>query len=228
MVIDVSKCIGCRACAVACKSNNNLPDGIWYNRVLSMGADPDAAIEAAGGIAEVSTNTDLISGAGATLDLAQGSYPDNLALSYLPAACQHCMRPLCVEACAAGATWRDADTGIVVIDNEICIGCQSCIPACPYNARSFIANEPAYQAEFAFGDEDAPTHLTGTTEKCTFCANRIERGAVPACMELCLGRCRFWGDLDDPESEASVYLQGKETFSLLESKGTGPSTIYVR
>jgi molybdopterin-containing oxidoreductase family iron-sulfur binding subunit len=228
MVIDVSKCIGCRACAVACKSNNNVPNGIWYNRVLSTGANVDDALTTAGGIANVASNANLANGAGATLDIAQGSYPNDLDLGYLPAACQHCGRPLCVEACAVGATWRDVDTGIVHIDNEKCIGCQQCIAACPYNARSFNASEPTFAADFAFGDADAPTHLVNTTEKCTFCANRIERGEVPACMELCLGRCRFWGDLDDPDSEASKYLVGKQTFTLLKDAGTSPSTVYVR
>jgi molybdopterin-containing oxidoreductase family iron-sulfur binding subunit len=228
MVIDVSKCIGCRACAVACKSNNNLPNGTWYNRVVTTGSNADEALLAVGGIADVAADSDIAQGSGALLDVASGSYPSELAFGFLPAACQHCGRPLCVEACTAEATWRDEETGIVVIDNEKCIGCKSCIAACPYNARSFNEGEPSYQVDFAFGDADAPSHVANTTEKCTFCANRIERGEAPACMELCLGRCRFWGDLDDPESEVNTYIQGRETFSLLENAGTGPSTIYVR
>jgi molybdopterin-containing oxidoreductase family iron-sulfur binding subunit len=232
LVIDVSKCIGCRACAVACKSNNNLPDGIWYNRVLSTGANIDADYLADGGIAAVASNSDLVSGSGAKLDIAQGSYPDNLALGYLPAACQHCELPFCVPVCSAGATWKESN-GVVVIDNEICIGCQSCIAACPYGARSFNDGEPKFQTGFALGDADAPTHKANTTEKCGFCLNRVERGEVPACMELCLGRCRFWGDIEDPASEVSKYLEsaqqaGKETFYLMEDKGTGPGTVYVR
>ena len=205
MVIDLSKCIGCRACAVACKSNNNLPDGIWYNRVFSTGSDPDSALLAAGGIAAVSTNADLAAGAGATLDIAQGSYPLDLALGYLPAACQHCASPPCVEVCPVSATWRDEETGVVAIDNSLCIGCKLCIPACPYNARGFNDGEPAFPAEFAFGNADAPTHLPMTVEKCTFCANRIQQGKEPACMELCLGRCRFWGDIDDRQRSQRLY-----------------------
>lgn len=227
MVIDLPKCIGCRACAVACKSNNNLPDGIWYNRVVTTGTDPDAALLAVGGIADVAADSDISQGSGGRLDVATGTYPNELTLSYLPATCQHCGRPVCVEVCPVEATWRE-DNGIVVIDNELCNGCQSCLDACPYNARSFNWEEPTFQADFAFGDEDAPTHIVSTAEKCTFCANRIERGEVPACMELCLGRCRFWGDIDDPLSEVSKYIEGKEAFYLLEEQGTGPGTIYIR
>jgi molybdopterin-containing oxidoreductase family iron-sulfur binding subunit len=228
MVVDVSKCIGCRACAIACKSNNNLPDGVWYNRVITTGKDPDAALLAVGGITDVAADSDIAQGSGGLLDVASGSYPDDLAFGFLPAACQHCGRPLCVEACEAEATWKDMETGIVVIDNEKCIGCRSCIDACPYNARIFVEGEPSFQADFAFGDGDAPSHIANTTEKCTFCKNRIDRGAMPACMELCLARCRFWGDLDDPDSEVSKYIAGKQTFQLLEDQGTGPTTIYVR
>jgi molybdopterin-containing oxidoreductase family iron-sulfur binding subunit len=201
MVIDVSKCIGCRACAVACKLNNNLPDGIWYNRVDTEGT-------------EVS-------------DTAVGAYPDSLSFSYLPIACQHCSAPSCVAVCPVDATWREEESGLVVIDAEKCIGCKLCIEACPYQARSYV-QDVAYQTDFAFGDWDAPAHLDMKVEKCTFCTHRLERGEVPACMELCLGRCRFWGDIDDPESDVAKYIAGRETFHMLEEAGTAPNTIYVR
>jgi molybdopterin-containing oxidoreductase family iron-sulfur binding subunit len=202
MAIDITKCIGCRACAVACKSNNNLPNGMWWNRVVTVG--------------------------GEEVDTASGTYPDDLTLGYTPISCQHCDEPPCVEVCPAEATWKDEETGIVVIDAEKCIGCKLCIDICPYSARSFNEQVPEYPVEFALGDADAPQHVEKVVEKCTFCANRIKRGAVPACMELCLARCRFWGDLDDPQSEVNQYIAGKETFYLMEEKGTKPSTIYVR
>jgi molybdopterin-containing oxidoreductase family iron-sulfur binding subunit len=139
----------------------------------------------------------------------------------------HCDAPACVAVCPASATWKE-DNGIVVIDNEKCIGCKSCIAACPYDVRHFIDGEPKFQVDFALGDADAPSHKVNTTEKCTFCSNRLLRGEVPACMELCLGRCRIWGDIDDPASEVNAYIKGKETFKLLEEKGTAPATIYIR
>jgi len=212
---------------MACKSNNNLPDGIWYNRVITMGDDPDAALLAAGGINNVASDSDYATGSGATLDIASGTYPDNLAFGYLPATCQHCLLPACASVCPVDAITQE-DTGIISTDNELCIGCEECIDACPYKARSFNWEEPTFQTEFPLGDVDAPAHTVATQEKCTFCANRIERGEAPACMELCLGRCRFWGDIDDPASEVSTYIAGKETFSLLAGEGTNPSTLYIR
>jgi molybdopterin-containing oxidoreductase family iron-sulfur binding subunit len=202
MAIDISKCIGCRACAVACKANNNLPNGVWYNRVVTVGGEEP--------------------------DTAGGSYPNDLTFGFTPITCQHCDAPPCVEVCPAEATWKEEETGIVVIDAEKCIGCKLCIDACPYSARSFNQNEPEYPVDFPLGDWDAPVHVEKVVEKCTFCSNRLARGAVPACMELCLARCRFWGDLDDPASEINSYLQGKETFYLLEEEGTKPATIYVK
>ncbi|MDR1359064.1 MAG: 4Fe-4S dicluster domain-containing protein [Coriobacteriales bacterium] len=201
MAIDVSKCIGCKACAVACKSNNNLPNGIWWNRVdMNNGQDSEAAT---------------------------GTYPGDLSLGFVPTACQQCDKPACVEVCPVGATWKETD-GIVVIDAEICNGCELCLAACPYNARSFNYEEPEYQTDFPLGDEDAPAHVALTAEKCDLCAHRRARDAEPACMELCLARCRVWGDLEDPQSEISEFIAGKQTFSLLEDRGTYPSTLYIR
>lgn len=64
-------------------------------------------------------------------------------------------------------------------------------------------------------------------KKCDFCAGRIDRGEKPACMELCPGRARYWGDLDDPESEVSQFLSGRNATVLLEEEGTSPSVYYV-
>jgi molybdopterin-containing oxidoreductase family iron-sulfur binding subunit len=120
------------------------------------------------------------------------------------------------------------DDGIIAQDNEKCIGCQLCLTACPYEARVYYENEPEYPLDFKFGDWDAPSHEINKVEKCTFCANRIDRGDIPACMELCPGRARYWGDIDDPGSEISVYLEGKNYIKLLEEKGTEPNVFFVK
>jgi molybdopterin-containing oxidoreductase family iron-sulfur binding subunit len=160
--------------------------------------------------------------------MASGTYPNSLKMGYVPVACQHCDVPSCVAVCPTGATAKDPATGIVTQDVEVCIGCQKCIEACPYGVRSYNAEEPEYVVDFSLGDADAPKHKASVVEKCTFCGNRIARGLEPACMELCLARARFWGDLDDPESAINQYVQGKETYFLLEEEGTAPTTIYVR
>jgi molybdopterin-containing oxidoreductase family iron-sulfur binding subunit len=201
MAIDLKRCIGCHSCSVACKSNNNLPNKIWWNRVLTVG--------------------------GEGIDCASGTYP-NAQIAHLPINCQHCENPPCVAACPTGASYKREEDGIVLVDYDQCIGCRLCMVACPYNARSFNWQEPEYYVDHAVGDADAPVHQFNTVEKCTFCVNRLARGEEPACMELCLGRARTWGDLDDPESEVSKAIQGRQTVRLLEDKGTGPAVFYLK
>lgn len=197
--IDLHRCIGCNTCALACKMQNNVPDGMLWNRVLTEGCD--------------------------RFDSAEGVYP-HLTRTYLPLACQHCENPACERVCPTGATYKD-DKGRVEIDYDKCIGCRMCMGACPYSARTFNWEEPAYAVDFPLGDFDAPKHVAGAVEKCTFCANRLARGEEPACMEHCPGRARYWGDLDDPGSDVSRAIAGRPTVRLLEDKGTEPSVYYL-
>ena len=201
MAIDTTKCIGCHACSVACKSNNNLPQDIWWNRVDTDG--------------------------GESPDTARGTYPSDLHWRYLPINCQHCSKPLCVAVCPTGASQQDNDTGIVSIDNEACIGCGACLEACPYDVRTLVGKSPGYAVDFPLGEWDAPKHIPDTMTKCTFCKNRLDRESIPACMELCLGRARYWGDLEDPTSEINQYLEGKNYEFLHEDSGSEPNVFYI-
>lgn len=199
MAIDLTRCFGCHTCSVACKSFNNLPNEIWWNRILTVG--------------------------GEGIDTAEGTFP-NLKMQHLPVNCQHCENAPCVKACPVGATYQRED-GIVIQDYDKCIGCRMCMVACPYNARSFNFKKPEYYADHALGDFDAPVHQYNVVEKCTFCVNRVDRGEVPACMDLCPGRARYWGDLDDPDSEISKVIKGRNYVKLLEEKGTKPKVYYL-
>lgn len=200
MAIDLSRCIGCNTCAVACKVSNNLPKDVWWNVVHTEGRD--------------------------FADTSKGTYGGEMQLSWLPVNCMHCENAVCEEVCPTGATVK-RDDGIVTVDEETCIGCKSCMEACPYDVRRLIENEPEYYLELPIGDPAAKSHKGGTVEKCDFCAGRIDRGKKPACMELCPGRARYWGDLDDPESEVSQFLSGRNATVLLEEEGTSPSVYYV-
>lgn len=155
----------------------------------------------------------------------EGRYPD-VRQTVLPIACQHCTNAPCVRVCPTGASHYD-ENGNVQIDYDKCIGCRMCMGACPYSARTFNWEEPAYAVDFPLGDFDAPKHIAGVVEKCTFCANRLARGEEPACMEHCPGRARYWGDLDDPDSDVSRAIAGRPTVRLLEDKGTEPSVYYL-
>lgn len=200
MAIDTTRCFGCQTCSVACKIANNLPKGVIYNHVYSSGGD--------------------------LFDMAEGEFP-NLTLSYQPTACQHCDNPSCLDVCPTGATKKRED-GIVYIDYDLCIGCRSCIMACPYEGvRTLVEGDPEYYLDVTVGEADAPRHQAGVVEKCTFCHNLIDRGEEPACMQLCPGRARFWGDLDDPDSEISKAIEGREYRKLRESTGTEPNVFYL-
>jgi len=116
----------------------------------------------------------------------------------------------------------------VSVDMETCIGCMLCEPACPYAVRTYIDTEPTYNQGFKTGDFDAPELIPTKAAKCTYCMHRLARDVVPACMYLCPARARWFGDLDDPDSEVSKKLQGRESFRLLEDQGTDPSVYYLK
>ena len=201
MVIDMKGCIGCSSCAMACKIENNLPDHVWWNRVLTRG--------------------------GQNRDTPAGTYP-NLTMSNVVVACQHCENPACIKVCPVGATYKDEETGVVRQDYDKCIGCRMCMSACPYTGvRSFNWEEPRHVVGHAVGDADVPPHQKHTVEKCTFCWHRLAKGLEPACVEPCPARVRFFGDFDDPESEVSQLIANREYMQILEDRDTHPSVYYL-
>ncbi len=137
--------------------------------------------------------------------LEWGRWPDG-DLAFFPHACIHCDDPLCVRVCPTGASNKRTD-GVVVIDQDLCIGCGVCITACEYGARTinahdgfhFGANSPApYEAE--------GIQPLGVADKCTFCCERIDRGQLPACVQDCVAHVRAFGDLDDPASSINAFI----------------------
>ncbi len=200
-VIDAKNCIACHSCAVACKVENNLPDEVWWNRILTDG--------------------------GPNMDSPAGTYPD-LSITTFPMGCQHCENPACVKVCPVGATYKDADTGVVRQDYEKCIGCRMCIAACPYTGvRNFNWEEPQYAIGQPMGALDIPVHQKHVVEKCTMCWHRLAKGQIPACIEPCPARIRFWGDFDDPESEVSKLIAENGYHQLLPDEGTEPNVYYL-
>ena len=128
--IDVELCMGCDACAMACKVENNLPDGVWWRRVISDG--------------------------GVGPDTFGGTF-GNAYKDYYSVACQHCENPACVKVCPVGATYKDTETGVVRQDYDKCIGCRMCVSACPYTGvRSFNWEEPEYFTGVRMGAADVP------------------------------------------------------------------------
>ena len=131
------------------------------------------------------------------------------AMVSLPRLCNHCDEPPCVPVCPVQATFQRSD-GIVLVDNERCVGCGYCVQACPYDAR-FI------------------NHETQTADKCTFCEHRLEAGLLPACVESCVGGARVIGDLNDAHSEINQRINShKDEIKVLKpGMKTKPHVFYI-
>ena len=211
MVMDLRRCIGCRACTVACKSENNVSLGRFRAVIQekTMGTFPDTKK--------------------AFLPLmcnhCEGNKKDGV--------------PPCVKACPEfpgkrakyktpdgktiryrkGATYKRPD-GMILIDKKACIGCGKCIDACPYGVRSF---DPFVKAG---GD---PTKQAA--DKCDMCVHRVDNGVEPSCVNTCQGRARIYGDLNDPNSEVAKLVKehnlAKDANVLLPEEGTKPHVFYI-
>jgi len=177
MIIDLDRCVGCHACAIACKAEWEVPADKGRNWVKRLGpaqtkhglsstyfpglcnhCDKPACVEVCPADPVQKTFTDGKTGKTKTMDVA--------------------------------ATWKDPFDGSVVIDKERCLGCGACADACPYEAR--YVNEE--------GDEPK-------ADKCTFCVERLAKGLQPACVQTCLAKARIFGDLNDPNSEVAKYVK---------------------
>ena len=142
----------------------------------------------------------------------QSSWPEGVQWYYLPIQCQHCADAPCVNVCPTGASYRNSVNGTVQIDPNKCIGCQYCLYACPYGVRSF--------------DKEM-----GVARKCTLCQHLTADGvSKPACVHNCPGGARFFGDLEDPNSDVSRELAkyGPECIHNLPApEGEEPLTRYI-
>jgi Fe-S-cluster-containing dehydrogenase component/formate-dependent nitrite reductase membrane component NrfD len=171
-VIDHSRCIGCHACTVACKSENDVPVGDFRTWVKYT---------------------------------EQGRFP-SVKRSFAVLRCNQCTNPPCVTICPVKALDKGA-SGIVDVDPAACIGCKSCMQACPYDALYI---------------NDA----TGTAEKCHFCAHRTEVGLAPACAVVCPTEAIVPGDFHDPESRVSQLEAAGGLRARKTEAGTGPNVFY--
>lgn len=172
-----------------------------------------------------------------------GKYPSVRKLIY-PVLCNHCDEPPCVDVCPTGATSKRED-GIVSVDPHICIGCRSCLIACPYQQRSYL---PKAEREYFPGQGLTPYERIGkdlyplekgTVVKCNFCSEILDEGskkglvsgadreATPVCVKACPVHARHFGDLDDPASNVSVLIRDKKGAPLHPEYGTEPSVYYI-
>lgn len=242
MVIDLQKCVGCGACALACKTENNTQarsGGQTFNWADFLYEE-------------------------------EGKFPA-VKFTAMPVLCNHCSNAACVNACPVQpkAMYKTAD-GITMHNQERCIGCRLCQKACPYSAMDVDKEEAAYSV-ISFNEHGQPVHAAyrdtsvmiadctasgaetaaasggippsenkfahpdyasvrkaGVVEKCHFCDHRLKEGLLPRCVEACPAKARVFGDIADPASEAAQLLKKYAPTYLKPEKGTKPNVAYIR
>jgi len=156
----------------------------------------------------------------------------------MPRNCQHCDNPPCVSVCPVDATYKRQD-GIVLIDNERCIGCRFCIAACPYSARIFNWVEPRDADKY----KDQPYNVElnvpqkkGTVSKCLFSADRLREEKLPYCVEACPNGVYYFGDENEDAVtngttketvQLSALLRDNGGYQLMPELGTKPRIYYL-
>ena len=194
LAIDLDTCVGCNACVTACKGWNDA--GIGLSDQDPYGATPSGTF-----LNRVHSY--------------QVAVPDAVAqVVAFPRYCLHCEVAPCVTVCPTGASYKRAEDGIVLVNEDACIGCGLCAWACPYGAREMDADQ-------------------GVMKKCTLCVDRIyndnlpEEDRVPACVRTCPTGARHFGDLSDPESAVSRLVQARGGYELMPDLGTKPVNRYL-
>ena len=150
---------------------------------------------------------------------SQINVPEGFLGTSIPVLCNHCEQPYCVKVCPIGATFKRED-GIVMMDYHRCIGCRFCMAACPYGARSFNWIDP--RPFIKDQNPEFPTRSKGVVEKCNFCAERLDKGQSPACVEASDGAIIF-GDI----SEVRDVLSNRYAIRRKPELGTQPSVYYL-
>ncbi len=186
----------------------------------------------------------FITGENAWLKIYKMQDNDASSPYWQPTTCMHCDKPPCVKVCPVDATFKRRD-GIVLIDNERCIGCRFCMAACPYSARVFNWSEPNQEITMNMDDHhDHGMHYSadhaglpsvkGTVDKCDFCPHMIEAGEMPHCVSACPNGVFFFGDQyedtvtnGDETFRLSALLKEKAGYRLMENLGTEPSLYYL-
>ncbi len=214
---DTSVCIGCKACEVACKEWNQVPEdgleltGMSYDNTQGLGADTwrhVAFVENRRDIATVDLGMPAVGapadGPEVRPDLPSGSSDavEEGSLQWLMASdvCKHCTHAACLDVCPTGSLFR-TEFGTVVVQEDICNGCGYCIPACPYGVIDQRKDD-------------------GRAWKCTLCYDRLEVGMEPACAKACPTDSIQFGPLDELRERAAARVD------QLHERGVDAARLY--
>ncbi|MCB1490716.1 MAG: 4Fe-4S dicluster domain-containing protein [Rhodobiaceae bacterium] len=195
LVIDLDTCVGCHACVINCKEWNTGGYGAALSDQDPYGAEPSGSW-----LNRVHTYE---AGTGAEARVV-----------HFPKSCLHCAEAPCVTVCPTGASYKRGEDGIVLVDEDMCIGCGLCAWACPYGAREMDEAE-------------------GVMKKCTLCIDRVyntaleEEDRLPACVRTCPAKARHFGDFADPNSNVSRLVAERGGIDLMPEQGTQPVNKYL-
>ena len=196
LVIDLDTCVGCHACVISCKGWNTENYGAALSDTDAYGPDVSGTFLNRVHSYEVKPET------------------GPAQLIHFPKSCLHCEDAPCVTVCPTGASYKRTADGIVLVNEDACIGCGLCAWACPYGARELDAT-------------------AGVMKKCTLCIDRIynenlpEEDQIPACVRTCPAGARHFGDFADPNSNVSKLTAERGGMDLLPEQGTRPTNKYL-
>lgn len=194
LAIDLDTCVGCNACVTACKGWNDHSHGL-------SDQDPYGAAPSGAFLNRVHSYQ---------IEKGDGS----AVVVNMPRSCLHCEDAPCVTVCPTGASYKRAEDGIVLVNEDTCIGCGLCAWACPYGARELDL-------------------AAGVMKKCTLCVDRIysdelpEEDRIPACVRTCPTGARHFGDFADPESNVSRLSAARGGIALMPDLDTKPVNRYL-
>lgn len=175
--VDSSRCSGCKTCQVSCKDNKDLDVGPKFRRVYEYG--------------------------GGSWAKEGESWHNDTFTYYLSIACNHCDEPVCVSGCPTGAMHKREEDGLVLVDDNICVGCRYCEMRCPYGAPQFDAQAKVMR-------------------KCDGCLDRLEKNLRPICVDSCPQRALDFGPIDELRKK---YGTENEIAPLPAASFTHPNLI---
>ena len=223
---DTSICIGCKACEVACKEWNEVPEdglnllGSSYDNTGALGAStwrhvafieqsrPPGHQDSGPAGTPVGTDTTKVSLGIPSVGLPGAVDPANARTDFRwlmsSDVCKHCTHAACLDVCPTGSLFR-TEFGTVVVQDEICNGCGYCVPACPYGV-----------IDRRIGDKN--TKNVGIAQKCTLCYDRIGAGLTPACAQACPTQSIQFGDVDELRERAAARLETLQAAGVTDAR----------